>query len=195
QKEEELETLDPAEFPELFESEKVADELAGGEDDDEQVVDTEWFVDNDEEEFIPLWQRRAMDDALQDRQALEQVSKKLIETGDMSPDMLKSLLEENNMEKVEVLDVRGKCDFTNYMIVAESSMGDRLLANTAEILKQTVKKAINKHFDGDEQQKPVIRIEGLDDQSGWILVDLGHCVVHLFTPEVRERYNLEGLWK
>lgn len=38
-------------------------------------------------------------------------------------------------------------------------------------------------------------IEGRDDQSGWLLIDLGRCVVHLFTPEMRERYNLEELWQ
>jgi ribosomal silencing factor RsfS len=27
-----------------------------------------------------------------------------------------------------------------------------------------------------------------------VLVDLGKVIVHLFTPEVRERYDLEGLW-
>jgi ribosomal silencing factor RsfS len=38
-------------------------------------------------------------------------------------------------------------------------------------------------------------IEGRHDQSGWLLIDLGRCVIHLFTPEIREQYDLEGLWK
>ena len=38
-----------------------------------------------------------------------------------------------------------------------------------------------------------IRIEGYTD-GGWILIDLGSIVVHVFTPEQRAFYNLERLW-
>jgi ribosome-associated protein len=37
------------------------------------------------------------------------------------------------------------------------------------------------------------RTEGYSD-GGWILVDLGAIVVHVFTPELRTFYNLERLW-
>lgn len=37
------------------------------------------------------------------------------------------------------------------------------------------------------------RIEGYAD-GNWILIDLGHIVVHVFTPEQRAFYNLERLW-
>lgn len=125
--EDDIEQLDPKDYPELYSQEE-----------DDQV-DTEWFVDHDEQDFVPLWQQRAMGDHLRDRQSLEQISKQLIETGDMSPDLLKQLLEENKMENVNVMDVRGRCDFTDYMIVAESSMGDRFLTNAAELLRTTVR--------------------------------------------------------
>ena len=39
----------------------------------------------------------------------------------------------------------------------------------------------------------VSRIEGYGDGS-WILLDLGNVIVHVFTPEQREFYNLERLW-
>jgi ribosome-associated protein len=38
------------------------------------------------------------------------------------------------------------------------------------------------------------RVEGEAD-SGWVLMDYGDVVVHLFAPEAREYYDLEGFWK
>jgi ribosome-associated protein len=38
------------------------------------------------------------------------------------------------------------------------------------------------------------RVEGSAD-TGWIVVDYGDIVVHLFEPELRRFYKLEELWK
>ena len=36
-------------------------------------------------------------------------------------------------------------------------------------------------------------IEG-DPESGWVLVDFGDLIVHIFAPDKRDYYDLEGLW-
>jgi len=36
-------------------------------------------------------------------------------------------------------------------------------------------------------------VDGLT-QGDWVLVDAGDIIVHVFRPEVREYYDLEGMW-
>ena len=31
--------------------------------------------------------------------------------------------------------------------------------------------------------------------AGWIVLDYLDCVLHVFTPEARQRYGLEDLWR
>jgi len=42
-------------------------------------------------------------------------------------------------------------------------------------------------------QRP-LRVEGTSE-SGWMLVDFGSVVAHVFSPEQRAYYTLEALWK
>lgn len=37
------------------------------------------------------------------------------------------------------------------------------------------------------------RVEGLS-REGWLVMDFGDVVVHLFSPDMREHYDLEELW-
>ncbi len=32
-------------------------------------------------------------------------------------------------------------------------------------------------------------------ESGWVLVDYGYVIIHLFLEEKRQYYDLEGLWR
>ncbi len=41
---------------------------------------------------------------------------------------------------------------------------------------------------------PFVKVEG-SEKSGWVLIDLGEVVVHLFEAKLRDYYQLERLWK
>lgn len=119
--EDDLEEIDP----------KLYEELTT--DENGETIDTDWFVE--EEDFVPLWQRRAIEGHLQERQA---ALEELVETGAFTVDTVKQLLEESKMDDVQVLDIREKCDWTDYMVIASSERGERFLSNVAESIAQAV---------------------------------------------------------
>jgi ribosome-associated protein len=60
---------------------------------------------------------------------------------------------------------------------------DRMLDALAKAVLETTKK--------DYKKKS--RVEG-QAQEGWLVLDYGDVVVHLFSPDQREHYDLEELW-
>jgi len=44
-----------------------------------------------------------------------------------------------------------------------------------------------------KEYKKKSRVEGRS-QEGWLVLDYGDVVVHLFSPDQREYYDLEELW-
>ncbi len=95
-----------------------------------------------------------------------------------------SLLEEKKAEDILVLDVEGKCNFTDAFILC-----------TGNSLRQI--KTIAEHL--EENLKPKgIRIykntrTGGDDN--WVVLDCLDVVIHIFDPEARNFYRIERLWQ
>lgn len=59
-------------------------------------------------------------------------------------------------------------------------------------LVRTIVEEVERRVKDDDGRAP-IRIEGLRD-AGWVLMDYGDFVVHVFLEEVRAFYDLEHLW-
>ena len=83
---------------------------------------------------------------------------------------------------IVLLDSRGVCSFADYFVMA-SADSDRQLKAISEEVVHTLK------LDGVQ---PLHR-EG-KPESGWILIDYGDVVVHIFAEQERELYNLDELW-
>jgi ribosome-associated protein len=92
-------------------------------------------------------------------------------------------LEDIKAEQIEVLDVTGMTDVTDFMIIAtgKSTRQVKALAN-----------AVSKQAKAADVQP--LGMEG-EDVGEWALVDLGDVIVHIMTPQTRSTYNLEKLWQ
>ena len=93
-----------------------------------------------------------------------------------------NVLEDKKGEEILLIDIQGIATFSDYFILCNGT-SDRMLQALADALVE------NAH----QQFQLNTRVEGSAD-DGWVLVDLGDVVVHLFSPDQREYYQLEKLW-
>ena len=94
---------------------------------------------------------------------------------------------------VDELSERQAQDLTVVDISSVAAFADRFVIATAGSVRQmrALIDAIDEHLGAAGVHAR--RREGEPD-SGWVLLDFGDVVVHLFGPEERAFYNLEGLW-
>lgn len=87
-------------------------------------------------------------------------------------------------ENVVLMDLRQVSLIADYFVIGSASSDRQLNAITEHIRDEL------------RQQRRLypLRIEGRGE-NGWILIDYGDVVVHLFAPELRSYYDLEGLWR
>ncbi len=85
-------------------------------------------------------------------------------------------------EEIAVFDMRGFTPFMDFSILATAGS-----AIQAKVLMESVIEEVKK------TGTRVRSIEG-DIDSGWVLIDFWDLVVHIFRPELRKYYNLDGLW-
>jgi ribosome-associated protein len=92
-------------------------------------------------------------------------------------------LDQKKAESLRLIDVGEISSITDYLLIATGTSNPHLKA-----LGKAVQEELEK-YDMD------VQVTGAGDQSGWVVIDAFDFMVHLFTRETREFFNLEGLWK
>ena len=83
---------------------------------------------------------------------------------------------------IALLDARGVCSFADYFVICSGETGRQIRTIYDEVGQVLKKEGILPHHR-----------EGTLD-SGWLLLDFGDVIVHIFAPFEREYYRLEELW-
>ena len=93
------------------------------------------------------------------------------------------VLDEKKAGEVTVMDVSAQSSITDYLILATATSSPHLRALRVEL---------EKAFDAAS-----VHLVGMEapHESGWYVIDAFDVMIHLFNPEMRERYALDRLWR
>jgi ribosome-associated protein len=94
-------------------------------------------------------------------------------------EMIVSLIGEKKGERPVIIDLRDAPIPTDYFVIAEGE-------NPIHV------KAITSALRSGLPHKPLHR-EGTNEQR-WVVLDYGDIVVHVFTKQARDFYDIESLW-
>lgn len=97
-------------------------------------------------------------------------------------DIVTKTLDDDKAEDIVPITLAGRSALCDYIVIA-SGRSSRHVASCAENLARKLKEAGYGSRTAD----------GVG-QGDWALVDAGDVIVHIFRPEVRSYYDLEGMW-
>src|SRR5271170_2351818 len=97
--------------------------------------------------------------------------------------LCRKLAENRKAENIVALDVRKLSSVTDYFVIASGTSEPHLRAIVEEITDR-----LRENYD----LRPV-RTDGTV-QGTWVVLDFFDVIVHVMRADVRERYDLEGLW-
>ncbi len=83
---------------------------------------------------------------------------------------------------IEVLDVTGKVDYADFLVIMTGS-SDRHVHAIASGIDESLRK----------RKIQPLSVEGLT-AAAWVLIDYDDVVVHVFQEDTRRIYDIEGLW-
>lgn len=93
------------------------------------------------------------------------------------------LASDKQAEDVILLDTRQVASYTDYIVICSAESDRQLDAIHGEILDTLKKNSVLPY-----------KSEGSSD-SGWMLVDYLGVVIHIFSRELRDYYNLESVFE
>jgi len=86
-------------------------------------------------------------------------------------------------DNIVMLDTKQVCSFADYFVICSGDSPRQI-----EAIRQEIRDKLK-----SDDIVP-FHIEGGAD-SGWVLLDLGDVVVHIFSPSQRDYYRLDDLWQ
>jgi ribosome-associated protein len=97
---------------------------------------------------------------------------------------LAAIADSKKAEDLIVLDMRELVAYTDFLVIC-TARSERQARAIVDEVRVRVKREVGLLPGG---------VDGGGD-AGWTILDYLDCVLHVFTPEARQRYGLEELWR
>ena len=97
-------------------------------------------------------------------------------------DAIADFLDNKRARDVKVIPMEGKTDICDYMVLATGTSSTHVQALGGEVEYQMSRRLVEP-----------LHVEGRDNHA-WIVLDYAQVLVHIFTKETREFYNLDRLY-
>lgn len=92
-------------------------------------------------------------------------------------------VEDKKAEQIVLLDLRPDAIIADFFVICNGG-SDRQIKAIADGVRESMK---------DKYQRLPVAVEG-ESTSGWMLMDYGDVIVHIFDEDSRAYYDLEGFW-
>ncbi len=97
--------------------------------------------------------------------------------------LCRKFADDKKAENIVVLKVKEVSSITDYFVIATGTSEPHLRAIVDEITDKL-------------REEQGLRTRAADGSlhTGWVVIDFFDVIVHVMRADIRERYNLEGLW-
>ena len=115
----------------------------------------------------------------------KKVEKKFIDKEKAKEITLKAakILDDKKLEEIKILDLEDITSLSDFFILATASSSPQMKAGADAIYKELKEEGILPYSENENTS-----------ESLWHLSDYGFLVIHIFTKEGREYYDLDKLW-
>ncbi|MBE6696953.1 MAG: ribosome silencing factor [Ruminococcaceae bacterium] len=92
------------------------------------------------------------------------------------------ILEDTRAKDIKIVEIKNKTDIADYFVLANGTSSTHVKALAGEV-----------EFKMEERDVKAEAVEGRGNNS-WIVLDYSHVIVHVFSREAREFYDLDRLY-
>ena len=115
------------------------------------------------------------------KRSSETARTKVLQTEELAK-CLARLIDEKKGQDIIIFDLKGLSPITDYFVICNGE-STRQIKTIYEEIEHILKKEgiLPHHHEGTLE-------------SGWLLLDFGDVIIHIFAPVERDFYNLDELW-
>ncbi|MBC7328256.1 ribosome silencing factor [bacterium] len=96
--------------------------------------------------------------------------------------MLAKVLEKKKADDVVVIETKDRTVIADYFVICSATSDTHAKALIEAVEERLEKSGLSP-----------LAVEGIGTLK-WSLIDCGDVIVHIFSPEARKYYDLEGIW-